>query len=226
MTPAMRRRARSIRMMWSVIDASVWFAAIWVATWLRLDLSIPNVFVRGALVFAVAAVIGHLVVGYLIGPYAVGHLSAAPSRRSSTCLSPFSPWGRACSCGRSWLGQSCCRAACRSARPRLAIVVMFALRFVVRTARSRAAKARRGERRAVIMGAGDAGRRLLRNLVADPSSGIVPVALLDDDKSKARLRVEGVRVRGTREQLREGGRERTAPTCSSWPCPTRMPPAA
>ena len=202
MTPAMRRRARSIRMMWSVIDASVWFAAIWVATWLRLDLSIPTVFVRGALVFAVAAVIGHLAVGYLIGPYAVGHIRGSFEEiidLSVTVLTVGAGlflWSFVARPVVLPRGVPVSAAA-------LAIVVMFALRFVVRTARSRAAKARRGERRAVIMGAGDAGRRLMRNLVADPSSGIVPVALLDDDKSKARLRVEGVRVRGTREQLRE-----------------------
>ena len=42
----------------------------------------------------------------------------------------------------------------------------------------------------------------MQSLVRDPSSGIVPVALLDDDPHKARLHFSGVRVRGTRARPR------------------------
>jgi FlaA1/EpsC-like NDP-sugar epimerase len=38
-------------------------------------------------------------------------------------------------------------------------------------------------------------------MVSTPGEGFVPVAMLDDDPHKSRLRVEGVRVRGTREAL-------------------------
>ena len=83
----------------------------------------------------------------------------------------------------------------------LAIGLMFALRFVVRTVRSHRAMQTAAERRAIILGAGEAGRRLLRSMKYDGAGPFVPVALLDDDPSKHRLRLEGLRVRGTRADL-------------------------
>jgi FlaA1/EpsC-like NDP-sugar epimerase len=86
--------------------------------------------------------------------------------------------------------------------PAFAMLGMFAARFIIRTARTnRAAAQQPSERRAIVFGAGDAGRRLTRSLIRDAGSGFHPVALLDDDPSKARLRVEGVKVRGTRDDL-------------------------
>ncbi|HEY5249030.1 MAG TPA: nucleoside-diphosphate sugar epimerase/dehydratase, partial [Dermatophilaceae bacterium] len=46
-----------------------------------------------------------------------------------------------------------------------------------------------------------AGRRLLRSMMHDEQSGYLPVALLDDDRTKHRLRIDGVRVRGTRADI-------------------------
>ena len=51
------------------------------------------------------------------------------------------------------------------------------------------------------MGAGVAGSQLVRQMRADASSPFLPVALLDDDRTKRQLRIEGVRVRGTRADL-------------------------
>lgn len=83
----------------------------------------------------------------------------------------------------------------------LAIGLMFAFRFVVRTVRSHRAMQTAAERRAIVLGAGEAGRRLLRSMKYDGAGPFVPVALLDDDPSKHRLRLEGLRVRGTRADL-------------------------
>lgn len=49
----------------------------------------------------------------------------------------------------------------------------------------------------VVIGAGEGGEQIIRALLADPTSAYVPVALLDDDPSNARLSIAGVRVRGT-----------------------------
>lgn len=55
--------------------------------------------------------------------------------------------------------------------------------------------------RTIIFGAGEAGAQLLNSLVADPRSGYVPVAVLDDDPNKQRLRFRRLRVTGTRDDL-------------------------
>jgi FlaA1/EpsC-like NDP-sugar epimerase len=52
-------------------------------------------------------------------------------------------------------------------------------------------------RRAVIIGAGDAGVSVLKELLDTPRSGVVPVALVDDDPAKRGTRICGVPVAGS-----------------------------
>jgi FlaA1/EpsC-like NDP-sugar epimerase len=78
---------------------------------------------------------------------------------------------------------------------------MFAVRFLIRSWRSRHYASQENERRVIVFGAGDAGRRLLRSMMHDMGSGFFPVALLDDDRTKQRLSIDGVRVRGTRKDI-------------------------
>jgi FlaA1/EpsC-like NDP-sugar epimerase len=57
-------------------------------------------------------------------------------------------------------------------------------------------------REVVIVGAGDAGQVILRELQRSPQLGYTPIGLLDDDPRKKNLRVHGVRVLGTTADLR------------------------
>jgi FlaA1/EpsC-like NDP-sugar epimerase len=54
----------------------------------------------------------------------------------------------------------------------------------------------KGERSVLIVGAGDGGRLVLREITRNRELGLTPVGFLDDDPRKAGLRVDGVRVRG------------------------------
>ncbi|HYM45774.1 MAG TPA: nucleoside-diphosphate sugar epimerase/dehydratase [Solirubrobacteraceae bacterium] len=56
--------------------------------------------------------------------------------------------------------------------------------------------AREGERSVLIVGAGDGGRLVLREIARNRELGLAPVGFLDDDPSKHNLRIDGVRVRG------------------------------
>jgi FlaA1/EpsC-like NDP-sugar epimerase len=58
---------------------------------------------------------------------------------------------------------------------------------------------RKGERTVLIAGAGDGGRMVVREILRNRELGLVPVGFLDDDPSKRRLRIDGVRVRGSTE---------------------------
>ncbi|MDO5711734.1 MAG: nucleoside-diphosphate sugar epimerase/dehydratase, partial [Micrococcales bacterium] len=78
----------------------------------------------------------------------------------------------------------------------LALIGMLALRFAVRSAASRRERARDSQHRALVFGAGDAGRRLVRSALREHDADLLPVGLLDDDSAKARLRIDGVPVRG------------------------------
>jgi len=55
--------------------------------------------------------------------------------------------------------------------------------------------------RAIIFGAGEAGVQLIEVLLADQTSGYLPVALLDDDPEKRNLRLRLLKVSGTRHDL-------------------------
>ena len=55
---------------------------------------------------------------------------------------------------------------------------------------------REGQRGVLIVGAGDGGRLVLREIARNRGLGLSPLGFLDDDPSKRGLRIDGVRVRG------------------------------
>ena len=80
-------------------------------------------------------------------------------------------------------------------------------RVVERTRRPLAAE------RALVVGAGEVGSKLVRDMVTDPNSPYVPVGFVDDDPRKQHLRVSGVRVRGTTDEIATLARDLNA---SAW----------
>ena len=60
----------------------------------------------------------------------------------------------------------------------------------------------------VIVGAGDAAQIILREMLRNPSLGYTPIGLVDDDPRKKNLRLHGIRVLGTSEELRHILRDR------------------
>lgn len=87
----------------------------------------------------------------------------------------------------------------------ITLTLIGGARFLVRSLVERPGRAdlvaRRG-REVLICGAGDAGNTLLRDIQRNRSLGYIPVGLIDDDPRKAGLRVQGVRVLGSREDLK------------------------
>ena len=63
---------------------------------------------------------------------------------------------------------------------------------------------------AIIFGAGEGATQLLMSMLRDPHSPYVPVALLDDDRSKRSLRLRGVKVRGDRTDIARVAAEHNA----------------
>ena len=195
-----RRREQLGRWTWAALDALAWFVSVFVATWLRYDFDLRLTGTAGTVLFAGTAVVIHLVVGSLIGPYVVGHKrgsfeeAADIARTMMVATPPLAIW--------ALLAQPV--VVPRSVpfvAGALALTVMFAMRFGVRSWTLRKVASRDDARRVIVFGAGDAGRRLVRSMVADPKSGFVPVAFLDDDHTKRLLTVDGVPVRGGRDDI-------------------------
>jgi len=198
LTPRNRDRLR--RWVWAAVDAAIWFVAIFAATWLRYDFDPEAAFVVGTLAFAGVAVLAHLLVGALVGPYAVGHQrgSFEESLDVAQTVVVTTPALAA------WALLADPIIVPRSVpviAGAFALMGMFAARFLVRSWRTRRAATRSHDRRVIIFGAGDAGRRLVRSMLHDETSGYSPVAFLDDDRTKRLLTIDGVRVHGNRGDM-------------------------
>jgi FlaA1/EpsC-like NDP-sugar epimerase len=57
-------------------------------------------------------------------------------------------------------------------------------------------------REVIVVGAGDAGQLIIRELQKTRALGYTPIGLVDDDRRKKNLRIHGVRVLGTTDDLR------------------------
>lgn len=195
------RRERINRWMWALIDVSIWVGAISSAMWLRYDLQAGHVLTRSVLALTALAMAVHIVVGSAVGPYAVGHERASFEETRDV--------GRTVTMTGLVLVGIVFEPHFLNDIPRsipftamaFAMVGMFSTRFIIRSWRARPHEAIAEEKKALVFGAGEAGRRLTRSLIRDVGSGFHPVAMLDDDKAKARLRHEGVKVRGTRNDI-------------------------
>jgi FlaA1/EpsC-like NDP-sugar epimerase len=60
----------------------------------------------------------------------------------------------------------------------------------------------------MIVGAGDAAQLILREMLKNPALGYTPIGLVDDDRRKKNLRLHGIRVLGTTDELRHLLRDR------------------
>ncbi|MFC8502064.1 polysaccharide biosynthesis protein [Pedococcus sp. NPDC057267] len=170
------------------------------AAWFRFDLRLEQTINPAMLWFAAAAIVAQIVFGTLFGPYAVGHERGSFEETydvgRTVALTTLVLLTLVFALHVGPIPRSVPFTA-----PAFAMLGMFAARFIIRSWRARRALLGKEEQRAVIFGAGEAGRRLTRSLIRDEGSGYAPVALLDDDRAKARLRFEGVRVRGTRNDM-------------------------
>jgi FlaA1/EpsC-like NDP-sugar epimerase len=78
----------------------------------------------------------------------------------------------------------------------LALFGMCVVRGIKRMLIQAERRPRHGAERIVVFGAGEAGAGLIQQMLRNPGSPFVPVALLDDDPAKRNLQIHGVRVRG------------------------------
>jgi FlaA1/EpsC-like NDP-sugar epimerase len=83
----------------------------------------------------------------------------------------------------------------------LLFLMVSGIRFGVRVVRELIPARESGTSRVVVVGAGDAGDMILRELSKNPSLGYRPVAVLDDDRAKRGMRMHGLRVVGTVEDI-------------------------
>jgi len=89
----------------------------------------------------------------------------------------------------------------------VSIVLLVGLHFGMRLYSAQRAIGRSGGKRALIIGAGDAGTKVLKELVLDSGSEILPVGIIDDDLQKRGTTICGVPVLGGLSELASQVRE-------------------
>ncbi|GAA1167274.1 nucleoside-diphosphate sugar epimerase/dehydratase [Ornithinimicrobium humiphilum] len=194
-------REAVVRGLWIATDSACWAVAVLVSLFTRLAVN-PDLFAQAnAWLSALIAAALHAAVGILTGPYMVRHMRGSFDEVTSVVKTAVIAGALFVAVAWATPADMLLPRSVAVLAPALAIVLMLAVRFTVRTYRAqRMAKNPSGEK-VIVLGAGLAGRRLVHNMLHDDQAQFTPVALLDDDRSKRRLKIEGVRVMGTRRDL-------------------------
>ncbi|HUY50780.1 MAG TPA: nucleoside-diphosphate sugar epimerase/dehydratase [Streptosporangiaceae bacterium] len=84
-----------------------------------------------------------------------------------------------------------------------ALPAMLGARYVLFVARQRTRTPTSDRVKIIVFGAGGAGSMLITRLFSEPNPSYRPVAILDDDPAKRRLRIRGIPVLGDRTRMAE-----------------------
>lgn len=197
---ANRVRDVFVHVVWALGDGTMWAVAVIFTTWLRFQYDASRAFVDNTWMVAGAAALIHIAFGIVFGPYLIKHIRGSFEEVTAVARAAVLT-GILLAIWSIWIDPVIVPRSVPAVGGAVALTMMLALRFVVRSYRARAAVRRDVEHKAVIYGAGLLGRRLVANMLGDDTSPFRPVAFLDDDRSKRKLRIAGVRVRGTGAQL-------------------------
>jgi FlaA1/EpsC-like NDP-sugar epimerase len=192
------RRVRLLPLFHLTSDVTVWILALVLATWLRYEFTLEFVSRRDLLVLAGVIAMVHTVFGWSIGVY----------RRRWRYGSFDEAIAVAAAFGATGLVGTGYVFTAGGAIPRSVPVIGTALagllavagRSVWRLWNSRLDRPTEATP-VVIVGAGEVATQTIRSLLANRNSSYLPAAMVDDDPLKRRLRIQGVPVMGTVEDL-------------------------
>jgi len=186
----------------AVFDSFLWLVALYLAALARLSFEASAIDTSRYVLVALVAIATQLVAGVLFGLYR--------GRR------PIASFGEVILLVASSLaaGSAATLVVIVAGGPRLlpisavlaatayqmlgALGVRYTARLVAGI-KSRSSHFR--EHRTIVFGAGDAGEQIIWSLQRDGKTDLDPVALLDDDRTKKRLRLHGVPVVGNRSDI-------------------------
>ena len=194
---SLRRRPRAVRL---AADSMCWLLGVAVATWLRFDFSARRVNLHAVLwlsvVAAGSAALFGLAIGLYRGRWQVGCFDELQGLAQVGVLS-----GLVCVVADTQLLSRSIPLSVCLAGPAFALIAMGSSRFWWRFCNERARRPAPAAARVIVFGAGEGGTQLVTAMMRNPDSRYLPVALLDDNPAKSKLRIQGVPVRGTRQDL-------------------------
>jgi FlaA1/EpsC-like NDP-sugar epimerase len=186
-------------------DIAVWICGMLAAAWVTRDLS-AAAFIRSfALHVAVAICILSPASGLIAGLYrsryqrgSLDEVVGVCAASLGTCASLIAVTDFVIPGQRTPLATTAGAAVFAVLAMLGARYVLFAVRQRIRTPASAHAAVK-----IIVFGAGEAGSQLIHSLLAQPEAEYLPVAVLDDDPAKRRLRIFGVPVLGDRATMAE-----------------------
>jgi FlaA1/EpsC-like NDP-sugar epimerase len=191
---------RHRRVVIALADALAWAACITVAILLRYQLDTEKSFTPHLLIIIATAAVMQWALGFMTPLYRARWRIG--SFEEMVCLAPTVIAVTAGVTAVSFIpSQHVVPASATIGGGALALVCAAGLRVSWRLNGERHRQPGRLAERTVIFGAGEAGMQLVDALIADPRSGYLPIAVLDDDPAKHNLRVRRLKVTGTRRDL-------------------------
>ena len=184
-------------------DAVSWICGLLAAAWMTRDLTevtiTPFVLVRTAGAICLLSVAAGLLAGLYRGRYQRGSLDEVMGVGMATCvmalfLALISP--------RLVSGQQAALQAVTGSAM-FALLAMLGARYALFAVRQHVRRSATATVNVIVFGAGDAGSRLIERLKREPHATYRPVAILDDDPAKRRLRIQGIQVLGDRTRMAE-----------------------
>ena len=197
----------------ALLDVLFWYGALWGAVFIRLDFSMTGVEVSDVFVVASIAAAIQLITGIITGLYRgrspIASFSEARLVVLSTTLATIVAFAVVAATGPPNLVPISTVFAAGAYQLVGALGVRYLARLVAEVL-SRSVHSR--EHLVLIFGAGEAGEQISGALLHNPYTNLDPVAFLDDDPTKRRLSLNGVRVVGTRAHIAEAARRYGADT--------------
>ena len=184
-----------------LLDAVSWWVAVIVATLIRYEGMLDRANWRSVVYTMLLASILQLIFGYILGVYrgrhTLGSFEGFIDVSATTILTTLWVWIYTV-LWPNFAGVP--RSLILIAAP-IAIVLMAGTRYVARLMVQRKVKPAKAQAPVILYGAGYVGDHLARLLTTDTNSHVTPVGILDDDPGKRNLRLHGVRVVGSLEEL-------------------------
>lgn len=186
----------------AALDLAAVFAAYFVPLVLRFGGEVPDRYWRAFWSFGALAVAVHLLSNYLLGLYGQMWRFASVQEARRVLLA-------GCLAGLAVAGLDLVPTGGLRPLPMsvvalgatLSLGAVGAIRFQSRLFGFRRRAAAGATRRVLLMGAGEAGAMVLREMLENPWTGLDPVGLIDDDPRKAGISLHGLRVLGPRSAI-------------------------
>ena len=205
-TPRERLLARLTGPAEVVIDVGLWAAAAWVAVYLRYDLDVPPNEGRKLLRFLPIVAATRLLVGLAVGLYRRRWRYGSFDEVAALALTSLVTTGALALIDTSYLDPRLVPISAVWFAGFVGLVLMFGVRYTFRLVLERRLRPGADALRTVVFGAGDGGVQVINAMRKTPTSPYRPVAILDDDPTKRRLSIHGVRVVGSSEDLADVAR--------------------